>query len=408
MMRKRSKMLRMLAMALVLFLVVPVQTIWAASGKVTTKVKHKPPKDEYIPGFRIQLDAKIKDKTALLVTRCYFKAKKDNVFAFINMNHIEDNEYQAILPAPWVNSEFIEYLFVTLNNNKQITRTQMFKIEEAETKEAAQWQEAGEVKEVRIDKAQEIVEEYEELRKEIREKYRKKRPKYQIESQDVMAVLTELDEPLVSLNGFYDGITVSQVPPAARYGLMAEGLYTAEQIVEAGGTLAVSSNTGAASAGTIEASTGMSTAAIVGIGVGAAVVIGGGAAAGIALANKDDDDGDDDSSTVDPNVPVDVGDATELHFVGTFSNRDPSRPTSEWRARTTLNQGGSGSWEEWISGQHNSGNLQWFWNQSTSQMIIDYLTGATFSGRVTGNTHNFTLSGSWGDGSPGTIIFTRQ
>ncbi|MEA3232124.1 MAG: hypothetical protein U9Q05_10270, partial [Thermodesulfobacteriota bacterium] len=216
---------------------------------------------------------------------------------FINMNHIEDNEYRAILPAPWVNSEFIEYLFVTKNNNKQITRTQMFRIEEAETKEAAQWQEAGEVKEVRVDKAQEVVEEYEQMRKEIRQKYRKKRPKYQIESQDVMTVLTEVDESLVSLNGFYDGITVSQVPPTARYGLMTEGLYTAEQISGAGGTLAVSSNTGAASAGTIEASTGMSTAAIVGIGVGAAVVIGGGVAAGIALADKDDDEDDGDTGS---------------------------------------------------------------------------------------------------------------
>jgi len=316
MMRKRSKMLKMLAMALVLFLAVPVQTIWAASGKVTTEVKHKPPKDEYIPGFRIQLDAKIKDNTALLVTRCYFKAKKDNVFAFINMNRIEDNEYRAILPAPWVNSEFIEYLFVTLNNNKQITRTQLFKIEEAETKEAAQWQEAGEVKEIRVDKTQEVVEEYEEIRKEIREKYRKKRPKYQSESQDVMTVLTELDESLVSLNGFYDGITVSQVPPAARYGLMAEGLYTAEQIVEAGGTLAVSTNTGAASAGTIEASTGMSTAAIVGIGVGAAVVIGGGAAAGIAIANKDDEDDEAPAGTTPCNEETVAGsNAPESHTI---------------------------------------------------------------------------------------------
>ncbi len=110
--RKRGKVLKMLAMALVLFLTLPVQTIWATSGKVTTTVNHKPPKDEYIPGFRIQLDAKIKDKAGLLATQCYFKAKKDKVFAFVNMNHIEDNKYRAILPAPWVNSEFIEYSFV--------------------------------------------------------------------------------------------------------------------------------------------------------------------------------------------------------------------------------------------------------------------------------------------------------
>jgi len=402
-MKKSGKILKLMAITLAILMALPVQTIWAASGKVTTKVKHKPSNDAYIPGFRIQLDAQIKDKARLLATRCYFKAKTDKVFTFVNMNNIEDNEYRAILPAPWVNSEFIEYLFVTVNKSKQVTRTQMFKIEEAETKQAAQWKEAGEVKEVRIDKAQEVVEEYEELRKEIRENYRRKRADYQIESQDVMTVLTEVDESLVSLNGFYDAITLSRVPAAASYGMLTEGLYTADQIAAAGGAAAASSATGVTSAGTIEAATGMSTAGVVGIAVGTAVVLGGAAAAGIASSNSDDD-----SSSVDPNVPVDVGDATAQHFVGTYSNRDPNRSTSEWRALTTLNEGGSGSWQEWNSGQQFTGNLEWSWNQSASQMTINYLTGAVFSGRVSGSTHNFTLSGRWSSGASGTIVFTRQ
>jgi len=336
--RKSGKMLRLMAMTLVILMALPVQTIWAASGKVTTKVKHKPPKDEYIPGFRIQLDAKIKDKAGLLATRCYFKAKKDKVFTFVNMNNIEDDEYRAILPAPWVNSEFVEYLFITVNKNKQVTRTQMFKIEEAETKEAAQWQEAGEVKELRIDKVQEVVEEYEELRKEIREKYRKKRAKYQIESQDVMTVLTEVDESLVSLNGFYDAITLSRVPAAASYGVLTEGLYTAEQVAAVGGAAAVSSATGVTSAGTIEAATGMSTAAIVGIGVGAAVVIGGGAAAGIALSNSDDED-DEVEVPINTSAGVRWGDygsqathaddAFELWFAGRFIGTSPTGRVGE-------------------------------------------------------------------------------
>ena len=176
------------------------------------------------------------------------------------------------------------------------------------------------MKEIRVDKAQEVVEEYEEIRKEIREKYRKKRPKYQIESQDVMTVLTELDESLVPLNGFYDGITVSQVPAASRYGLMAEGLYTAEQIVEAGGTAAVSSNTGAASAGTIKASTGMSTAAIVGIGIGAAVVIGGGVAA-VAGGNGGGNSGDSHSGI-------------NNSFTGTFVTHNVVAGSAAWDSVT--------------------------------------------------------------------------
>jgi len=414
MIQKKGKILKLIVVTLAVFMAVPVQTIWAAPGKLTTKIKHKPPKKEYIPGFRIQLDAKIKDKAGLLATRCYFKAKKDKVFTFINMNDIGNNEYRGILPAPWVNSEFIEYVFVTVNKIKQVTRTQIFKIEEAETKEAAQWKDAGQVKELRIDKAQEVVEEYETLRKNIRKHHRRDRPKYQIESEDVMTVMTEVDDSLVSLNGFYDGITLSQVPASASYGALTEGIYTAEQAAATGGAASATAATGATAAGAIEASTGMSTAAVVGIGVGAAAIIGGGVAAGVALSDSNDDGDDDhhDNHSHQPPTnyhdPVDVGNATELHFVGTYSNRDPNRPASEWHARTTLNKGGSGSWEEWTTLGHNNGNLKWYWNRSNRHMIIDYLTGASFSGTVTGNTHNFSLSGHWGNGTPGTIIFTRQ
>lgn len=314
--RKSGKMVKLMVMALVLLMAAPVQTIWAASDKVKTKIKHKPPKKEYIPGFRIQLDAKIKDKAGLLATRCYFKAKKDKIFTFINMNNIEDNEYRGILPAPWVNSEFIEYVFVTVNKTKQVTRTQTFKIEEAETEEASQWKDASEVEEVRVDKVQEAVEEYDALRKEIRKKYRKKLPKYQVESEDVMTVFTEVDESLVSLNGFYDGITVSQVPASSSYGVLAEGLYTAEQVATIGGTAAASSATGATTAETIAASTGLSTGAIVGIGAATAVVIGGGAAAGIAIAKNNEDDDDAPEGTTPCDEQTQQGsDAPETHQI---------------------------------------------------------------------------------------------
>ena len=55
-------MLKLMAITLVILMALPVQTIWAASGKMTTKVKHKPSNDEYIPGFRIQLDARLKTR----------------------------------------------------------------------------------------------------------------------------------------------------------------------------------------------------------------------------------------------------------------------------------------------------------------------------------------------------------
>lgn len=330
-MKKKNLFTKLVIVTLVFLLTFPVQTIWAAE-EVKTKIKHKPPKEGYTPGFRIQLDVKIKDKTELLAKRCYFKAKKDKVFTFVNLNQIDDTQYQAVLPSPWINSEYIEYAFVSVNKAKQVTRTQLFKVVEAETDEAAEWQDASEVEEVRVDQVQEAVEEYEALRKLLREKYRKKKAKYQIESQDVMTVLTEVDESLVSLNGFYDGITISQVPAASSYGVLAEGIYTAEQVAAAGGIPAISSATGATTAGIIEASTGMSTAAVIGIGLGTAAVVGGGAAAAVAASSSDDDD--DDTGPINTSARVRWGDygtgatvaddAFQLWFAGRFIGTSPT------------------------------------------------------------------------------------
>ncbi|MDP3479188.1 MAG: hypothetical protein Q8R88_05410, partial [Desulfoprunum sp.] len=201
------------------------------------------------------------------------------------------------------------------------------------------------------------------------------------------------------LNGFYDGINLFKVPAAARYGVLAEKLYTPEQIAEAGGSATVSRDTGATSNGTIVVEAGgISGGAIIGTGVVVAALVGG----GVAIAGSSGDSDSDGSGAA-----VDVGAATDANFFGSYSLRDPSRSTNTWRGATTLAQGGAGSWEEWYSGQHSSGSLRWSWSQSSRHMVIDYLTGAVFSGTVTGNTYNFTLSGRWSSGSSGTLIFTR-
>ncbi|MDP3480722.1 MAG: hypothetical protein Q8R88_13195, partial [Desulfoprunum sp.] len=233
-MRKTGICVKLFAIVLALFMVAPVQAISAPAGAVKIEINHKPSQEKYIPGFRIQLDTTIENDKGFLATRCYFKAKNDKVFTFVNMRNIKGNEYSAILPAPWVKSEFIEYLFVAVDMDKVVTRTQLFKVEEKETQEAGVWKDVGEVKEIRVDQVQEVVEEKEILRKQIREKYSSKRPPYQIDPQGVIVVSTELDKALY-LNGFYDGINLFKVPAAARFGVLAEKLYTPEQIAEAGG-----------------------------------------------------------------------------------------------------------------------------------------------------------------------------
>lgn len=279
-MKKRCLKINVFAVILSLLLVLPGNIlISAAAVSPTTKVKHKPPKKDYIPGFRINLSAEIKDKAGILVTRCYFKTKKDENFGFVNMFHGKGPDYRATLPAPWLNSEAVEYVFVVVNKKKQVTRTQVFVIEEAETKEAKTWKEAGDIKEIRLDKVQEAVEDYKFIKQQLKEKYLKKLPKYQSSvSNDPIAVKTDLDTAQVDLFGFNDIATLVEVPEGLKYGFLAKEIYSPAQVAAAGGTTAVSNSTGAVTAGTIAATGGVSAGAIIGTAVGIAA-LGGGAAA---------------------------------------------------------------------------------------------------------------------------------
>ena len=111
-MAKTKLCFKVVALVLTLFMVIPGQAISAATTAAKVVIDHQSPGDRYIPGFRIQLDVTIKNDQGLLATRCYFKAKNDKAFTFVNMRNIKSGEYRAILPSPWLNSEFIEYLFL--------------------------------------------------------------------------------------------------------------------------------------------------------------------------------------------------------------------------------------------------------------------------------------------------------
>ena len=272
-MKKWRVGIRGAAVLLSALLVFPAGLLGAASPQAaTTKVEHKTPGKEYIPGFRINLDAKITDDAGLLATRCYFKTRNDKNFAFVDMFDKGADLYQATLPAPFVNSEAVEYLFVVVNKEKQVTRTQMFEMEEGETKEAAQWKDVDEVREVRLDKVQDVAEKYVLLYNKAKGDYANTLSSYQTAASDsALSVKTELAKEQVPVRGFSDTATVKEVPAAVKYGLLAEGLYAADAIAAAGGASATGAVAGT-SAGTIAAKGGLSTLAWVGIGAGAVAV----------------------------------------------------------------------------------------------------------------------------------------
>jgi hypothetical protein len=275
---------KVLVVILSLFLAFPCSMLFAADAKTHTKVKHKSP-EYYIPGFRIILDAQIEDQPDVLLARCYFKAKKAEKFVFVNMTGKGNPGYQAILPAPWVNSESIDYVFVVVNKQKVVTRTQVFTIKEKETEQAATWKEPAEVKEVRLDKVQELAEKYKAVKKDLVEKYKGELPPWQLaDDSGTIGVLTEVGKASEAVQGFYDSIVVTEVPASSKYGFLAENLYPASQMAAAGGEGAAASATGASTGGAIQASAPIGRAPII-----AALLVAAGAGGMVAAAGDGDD-----------------------------------------------------------------------------------------------------------------------
>ncbi len=227
-----------------------------------TKVKHKPVK-YFVPEKRITLTAYIKDKKGVELVRCYFRAKGEANFVFVPMAQTKAFTYSAVLPAPGGATQAIEYVFLAVNKEQQIVKTQTFAIPERAGADTPDWQQAG--------------------------------------SEGSIAVKTELDQPPKQLAGFSDSIVIDQVESSMRFGMVAGGLYAVTSSAAAG--------MAAAAAGTITATAGISTAVIVGVGVAAAGGVGvavsssGGGGSGSSDAGTSDtgtsDTGTSDTGTSD-------------------------------------------------------------------------------------------------------------
>jgi len=402
-MKRWHKGLKLFAVVLAFLLAVPINAVESLAAASSTEIKHKSPED-YIPGFRINLDAEINDDAGILISRCYFKAKKDKSFVFVDMVPKGNPAHQATLPAPWLNSEAIDYVFVIINKEKKVTRSQVFTMKERETKEAATWKEPGEVKEIRVDMAQETIEEYETIKKELKENHASELPAWQqVGALEQIAVMTELEKASTHLSGFYDNIVLRDVPISQKYGPLADDLFTGPQIAAAGGLTAITNATGATSAGQVKAAGGISKGwfALGAVAIGAAAIA---AAAGAGGGGSGGDGGGGSSGG-----PVDVDVASESDFVGTYLATDPTRTSYQWHSDLTFNSGGTGSFTQTVDGQQNSGSLIWSFNESTKTLFFRTEYGAEFSGVVTGNTYNFSMSGVWAvTGNPATINMSRQ
>lgn len=236
-------MVRLLVILLALSM--SVGPVFAETAKATTKVKHKPLK-YFVPGHRISVTADVTDEKGVDLVRCYFKTESQADYVFVGMSPLQGKTYQGILPAPGAETRRIDYLFLAVNKDNQVVKTQTFAVGKKDEDAPPPWQQAG--------------------------------------SDGSIQVGTEVAQTPETMAGFSDSIVLDVVESSARFGIVAGGIY-AVTAAELGGT---SGAAAAASAGTISASAGLSTAAIVGISAGVAAA----AAGGVAAASSGGSDGD--------------------------------------------------------------------------------------------------------------------
>ena len=215
--------------------------------KATTKVKHKPAK-YFVPEKRIKIDATVKDAAGVTVVRCYFRAVEHADYVFVAMEATEKDVYEGILPAPSKDTEIIEYLFLAVNGENHVVKTQTFEMHKKDDDKVPAWQ--------------------------------------QVSSEGDIMVSTELAHAPTAPPGFTDSIAMNVVESSARFGFVVGGIYGADMVAAAGGASGAAA--GATSAGLVTASAGLSTASLVAL---SAVAVGGAVAASSSSGGGDDGGG---------------------------------------------------------------------------------------------------------------------
>lgn len=233
-------------MALVLGQVTMITPAFAADADPTTKIRHRAP-GFFVPDHRIKLEADVRDREGLKLVRCYFRAAGEENFVFVSMLQTGGNTFQGILPAPSAETQLLEYLFLAVNNQNKVVKTQTFTVGKDESKRVPAWQE--------------------------------------VSGEGTIQVSTELETAPDMVAGFRDNIALDVVESGLRFGVVAGGLYAANAAVGSTSGAAAS----ASSAGAVTAGTGISTTAAVLGGVVAAGAVAGGAA--VAASESTDSGG---------------------------------------------------------------------------------------------------------------------
>ena len=101
--------------------------------------------------------------------------------------------------------------------------------------------------------------------------------------------------------------------------------------------------------------------------------------------------------------PITVERADTVDFVGSFRLADPKRTNAKYRGTVNFNAGGAFVSVEYNDGQRVDGKGAWSFDRTRRIFAIDWRPGGRFEGTVSGNTHDFVISGRWSNGKQGRL-----
>lgn len=181
-----------LAVILAVMMLLPVngmvEDVWAADPQ--TRIEPDPVA-YFVPEHRIMVRAGVTDPAGVSLVRCYFKAEEQADFMFVKMDGIGDDKYQGVLPAPSPYTRIIKYIFLAVNNNKGVVKTETFEMAKGDTQDLPEWQ--------------------------------------QVSSEGDIRVSTEIPEMNKPPEGFGDSITTDVAESSVRFGTSA-GIYGATAV----------------------------------------------------------------------------------------------------------------------------------------------------------------------------------
>src|ERR1700674_2238259 len=158
----------------------------------------------FVADKRVRLEATVSDPKGVQLARTYFKTPAQADYIYVPMQAAGANRYVAVLPAPNASTPSMEYLFLALNNDGQVSRTEAYKVQARKGGETPSWQSAS--------------------------------------NQGELKVFTELPNAPKAVAGFSDSVAMDLAESGARFGAAA-GLYGGVQGSAAGAAATTSTTT---------------------------------------------------------------------------------------------------------------------------------------------------------------------